>query len=458
MMNRKFVKLLVVTGLFMICSSSFWVKNYEEAPRSIIKSPEGLQASWTRDMCQGDASYTHEWARNGDSISYDFSTFPSAIMQGWAMTKNQFEDFKSSWEPVGVLLAESTSGSGTFSPSHEADWYIVFIKLDSGCTTFTYTIDFSPIIKITHPTSSTQILTESDLQILWDSHGISGGITIDLYKGSSYIATLEGSTSNDGIQYCQIPDTCIDGTNYRIKLTAPSSSETDFSSYFTIIQRKLVVSRPLASYVFVPHATGRIEWHGVGTSSTVNIDLYANSTFLLPIANETQDDDEFFWTVWLGSSYASDSHYQIRIEDAQNHKYFDFRNNFTILSERFLTVLNPLNNSSFNAGSTISVQWENDTPCDDVIIELIRNNNTIKQELVDNIFSYTMKIPSRVEGAKDYQIRITAADNSTLAYSDFFTIIPKLRISGYNITMVISSFFLVSLCFMVRKLKNRFFL
>jgi hypothetical protein len=208
--------------------------------------------------------------------------------------------------------------------------------------------------------------------------------------------------------------------------------------------------------VFVPHATGKIEWHGVGISSKVNIDLYANNSFLLHIVNDTPDDDEFFWTVWLGSNYASDSHYQIRIEDAQNPKYFDFSNNFTILSERFLTVLTPLNNSSFKVGSSISVQWETDTPCDEVIIELIKNNNTLKQVIADNILSYDLVIPSKVGGAKDYQIRITAVDNSTFAYSDYFTIIPKLRVPGYNIVVLILSIFLVSLCFTVRKGKTRY--
>jgi hypothetical protein len=119
-------------------------------------------------------------------------------------------------------------------------------------------------------------------------------------------------------------------------------------------------------------------------------------------------------------------------------------------------VLNPLNNSSFKVGSSISVQWETDTPCDEVIIELIKNNNTLKQVIADNILSYDLVIPSRIGGAKDYQIRITAVDNSTFAYSDYFTIIPKLRVPGYNIAVLLLSIFLVSLCFMVRKGKTRY--
>ena len=410
-----------------------------------------LHNSDTQALYGHSAFGVRGWSRQGDSITFSFDA--SSNIWVYAMDESQWNSFTEQ-NMLGTQLSTGASDSGIFSPQYESRWYIVFFNYHSYSVSVTYDVTFSPIIRITNPTSSTQIFTESELLVLWESYGgITGGITIDLYKGSSFIATLDDSTINDGYQYCQIPETCIDGINYRIRLA--SSSEVDYSDYFTIIQRKLIVSRPLAGAVFVPHTTGRIEWIGTGTSALVNIDLYANNSFLLNIVNETQDDDEFLWTVGLGTNYASDSHYQFRVEDAINPKYFDFGPNFTILSERFLTILNPIYNSSFKAGSSISVQWETDTPCDEVIIELIQNNNTIKQVITDNTLSYDLLIPSRVGGAKDYQIHITAADNSTFACSAFFTIIPRLRVPGYEISIVLVSFALVSLCFFIRKIKVR---
>lgn len=416
-----------------------------------------LKNSWTHTMCENDVAYTSGWAKDGDSISFDFSTSPASTMQGWAMDKKQFNDFLASFNPTGTLIAESMSGAGNFFPQYESEWYIVFIRLYSGCTTFTYRVDYSPCIIITRPTSSIRTFTESNLEVAWESENIAGGITIDLYKGSTYIATLDDLATNDGLEYCQIPEDCADGSDYKVKLTAPSSNEADYSDAFSIIKRKVIVSRPKITHTFIPHTSERIEWYSYGTSSKVRIDLFLNNTQILEIASETEDDQQYLWTVWQGRTYENitSSHYQIRIQDVNNPKYVDFSSNFTITNEKHLIVLSPNSNSTFKAGSTIQVQWETDTPCDEVYIELLRENTIVKAITTGNTRSYNLGIPARLGGNNDYRILITAVDGSTSAYSEYFTIAPKLRIPGYNIPLLYASIVLVSIHIYILKHKRK---
>jgi len=454
---KKSGKRLVILVIFVI---GFYIVNFNLNSNCKTRHffLDELKNSWTHIMCENDVAYTSGWAKNGDSISFDFSTSPASTMQGWAMDKSQFNNFLASSNPTGTLIAESMSGAGNFFPQYESEWYIVFIKLYSGCTTFTYGFDYSPCIIITRPTSSIRTFTESNLEVAWESENIAGGITIDLYKGSTYIATLDDLTPNDGIEYCQIPEDCTDGSDYKVKLTAPSSNEADYSDAFTIIRRKVVVSRPKITHTFIPHTSERIEWYSYGTSSKVRIDLFLNNTQILEIASETEDDQQYLWTVWQGNSYSNitSSHYQIRIQDINNPKYVDFSSNFTITNEKYLTVLSPNINSTFKAGSTMQVQWETDTPCDEVYIELLRGNTTVKKITADNTHSYKMKIPYKLGGSDDYRILIAAVDSSTSGISEYFTIAPKLRIPGNNILFLYISIFLVSICICILKYKRRY--
>lgn len=455
---KKGSRMCIIIGLVMmnsLCVFHYMESRTGEGIRSTT-SINDLTSSDTQNLLPHSMYGIRAWSRLGESISYNFSTSPATTINIWAMDETQW--YNSEPEDMqGTLLLSSESGAGTFFPQYEAKWLIVFHNYHSYSTILTYTVEFSPCIVITNPVQSTTIFTESDLRIEWETVHITGGIIIDLYKGASYLTTLDALTPNDGIEYCQIPEDCIDGSDYRIKLAAPSSGEIDYSDPFSIIRRKIVVSRPKITHTFIPHTTERIEWYSYGTSSKVRIDLFLNNTHILEIANETADDTYHLWTVWQGSSYANitSSHYQIRIQDIINPKYVDFSSNFTITNEKYLTIRSPTSNSSFKAGNTMNLQWETDTPCEEIYIELLRGNTTVKKITVDNINSYKMIIPDKLGGDIDYRILITAVDNSASDISEYFTVSPKLRISGYNnITLLSISIILISICIYVLKFRK----
>ncbi|KKK62742.1 hypothetical protein LCGC14_3001300, partial [marine sediment metagenome] len=95
---------------------------------------------------------------------------------------------------------------------------------------------------------------------------------------------------NNGAEFCQIPENLEDGSDYRIKITGLTSGEYDSSDYFTILKRKIEVYKPYKADILVPHTPYVIDWFSRGVSSKVRIDLYLNSTYLLEITNETDND------------------------------------------------------------------------------------------------------------------------------------------------------------------------
>jgi hypothetical protein len=432
------------------------VKLFPQVPASTSVSQE-VNTLFSADIqtIYGHSAFGgYAWARQGDSITYSYSA--SASIWVYVMDESQWFSFTEE-NMLGTLLSTSPADTGVFYPQYEARWYIVFFNYHSYTVSLDYDLSFSPIILVTNPTSATQILTESALMVTWESYnGISGEITIDLYKGGAHVATLDGLTINDGNEYCTIPETCVDGNDYRIKLTAPSSSEVDYSSYFSITQRKVKLYRPNADSVFVPYSKSRIEWSSIGTSSRVKIDLYVNDSFYLEITNDTENM-LFPWNVWVGDEYAhiTSSNYQIRIQDALNPKYFAISPNFTILSVRSLSILSPTINSTMRAGDTLQVQWESNTPCNEVYISLLRGDVVIKNITTRNTGSYSFTLSPRLGGDNEYKIQITAVDNSTSASSDYFTIIPKLRIPGYNITILFLSIIFIPICLYIKKLRQQ---
>lgn len=180
-----------------------------------------------------------------------------------------------------------------------------------------------------------------------------------------------------------------------MKLIGQSTGEYDFSSYFTIVERKIELSQPRSDDIFIPHTTQIIDWHSIGIGTHVRIDLYLNSTYILEIENNYQypDSKRYYWEVWQGENYSSitDSNYQIRIQDTATPKFYDFSSSFTIVNEKYLKITSPEENSSFRTGSTIDITWETDTPYHTVSIDLMKDGVSVLQIAKDanNIRTFT---------------------------------------------------------------------
>ena len=457
---KKIAKIVIVLSVFMVILTSLMLQFDGDIfePQPVEKSEAKSSDAWS--LCKDDALGIGGWSKQGDSINYNFNTTPSAIIELWALNEGEKNTFESTGSLSGTFLMSSGSGSGVFFPQYESKWYILFIKYTYGCTTVSYSVDFTPSIIVTNPSSSTAVFTESDLLVEWESKSMSELLRIELYKGATFLATLEPSTLNNGAEFCQIPENLEDGADYRIKITGQTSGEYDFSEEFTIYKRQIIVSSPYTTHILIPHTTRVIEWFSRGTSSKVRIDLYLNSTFLLEITNETENDFYFKWNVWQGKNYStiSDSHYQFRIQDYFTPKYFDFSPEFTISNEKFLNILTPVVNSSYNSGQIMNITWETDSSAEYVSINLMRNNATVLQisPSTENTGSYEWQISSNLNSDPNYTLLINATDNSAHAYSEIFTIIAINNIPDYILPLLIIGVILIGLCVFLLIYKKTF--
>ena len=128
-------------------------------------------------------------------------------------------------------------------------------------------------------------------------------MTIELYKGSTRLCTISSSTSNDG-SYSWSVDDCDGGTgdDYRIKVTSTSSSDYDYSGYFTIVAHQCLMSvtSPVSGTTWTEGDSRTITW---GTSmsgicgSYVSLELYKMSSRQCTITSSTSEDGSYTWTV-----------------------------------------------------------------------------------------------------------------------------------------------------------------
>ncbi|KKN02226.1 hypothetical protein LCGC14_1119880 [marine sediment metagenome] len=455
---KKITKSVIVISVFMLSFISLMLQFDGDISENRPVGKFDVKNSDVWSLCENDALGIGGWSKQGDSIYYNFSTSPSATIEVWALDKGEKNTFESTGTLSGIFLMSSGSGSGVFFPQYESKWYILFIKYTSGCTSVTYTVDFTPAIIVTSPSSSTTVFTESDLLVEWGSKSMSELLKIELFKGTNFQATLETSTLNNGAEFCQIPENLEDGSDYRIKITGLTSGEYDSSDYFTILKRKIEVYKPYKADILVPHTPYIIDWFSRGVSSKVRIDLYFNSTYLLEITNETDNDFYFTWNVWQGENYSTitDSHYQIRVQDRFTPKYFDFSPKFTITSERFLKILTPVVNSSYNSGQIMDITWETDSSAEYVSINLMRDSNTVLQisPSTGNTGSFEWRIPSNLKNYPNYTLYINTTDNSAHAYSERFTIKVINGISGYSLPLIATGIILIGLCIFLRNHKK----
>jgi len=193
----------------------------------------------------------------------------------------------------------------------------------------------------------------------------------------------------------------------------------------------------------------RIEWIGTGIGEDIKIDLFLNSSHILNITSQTNTSLQYFWWyVWQGSNYSklTQSTYQIRIQDTNNPKYTMFSSNFTITNEKRLSVITPLRNTPYKAGSTMNIVWATDSPFDTVLIELKKEIILIQKiATVINTDSFNWTIPSNLKGGTNYYLTIKTTDNGAMGESNLFTIVPVLILMEFQAPLLTTSLILLAI-------------
>jgi formylglycine-generating enzyme required for sulfatase activity len=90
-------------------------------------------------------------------------------------------------------------------------------------------------ITVTAPTAG-QYARGKTMHIGWNAVNVSGNVKIELYQGSTFHSVIEDSiAANYGMESWHIPSDLELRNDYRIKISALSSTEVSYSSYFEVI-------------------------------------------------------------------------------------------------------------------------------------------------------------------------------------------------------------------------------
>jgi archaellum component FlaF (FlaF/FlaG flagellin family) len=285
---------------------------------------------------------------------------------------------------------------------------------------------------VTSPTLIDRYLKGNTFTVGWS--WFSGTyVKIELYQGNTCISELAASAANSGFWIGTFPDDLSDGT-YRIKVTSTSdSSQSAYSSGFTIgndpasdpyVGTPSVIS-PIATDIWLPGETYTISWSGF-SASHVNIclDNYYMSRFLLSISNAVVNNGSYSWTVPNNLSYST--YYRIVIR-TNNYSQKTYSHQFTIGSnpEGPPRVISPTATDTWLPGETYTISWSGFVGSHVIIHLNDRNFNFSTLHISDSAInngSYSWTVPNNLSYSPSCQIFIYATDNSHDARSLLFTI------------------------------------
>ncbi|TKJ22475.1 MAG: hypothetical protein CEE43_06170 [Promethearchaeota archaeon Loki_b32] len=463
--SRKFFILILFAGFSLITIA----QNFNNNNSTNLVNFDKLRSSPSQGLDHDDHAELHGYA--DQYVTWSFSTFPSQIINVWALDAFQYSLWIAGQSATGHLLSTDSSDSGTFNVPEGNTWYIVFWNDEVGSqnTLVTYNANFvgdsrPPAINVIAPSSSSSYQTGSSQTIRWSTQGSVGNLKIELYKGSSLYTTIHSSTSNDGQETWIVPGNCPEASDYRIKITETSDPNIyDYSSYFTIIEVKsITILEPTNTSMVVPKTTHTILWESTGSINDVKIELYKGTELLKELSSKTENDGSFSWVPhyyekngYMWNIIPQGTDYRIKIRDVYSTKY-SFSEYFEITNVKSLTILEPSSSLSYKHGEIMTIKWETDTLCETLEIKVYHKpqgssdaDKVLTIPSVPNIGYYKWTIPMDLPHG-EYYLVIEATDKSVHEFSEHFTIGSSSSI-GYNLTFVIIVISVISIIVIIKK-------
>ena len=244
---------------------------------------------------------------------------------------------------------------GSSSSYRLRDW---LDPTNSGATTLDGTYDgaVEPVITITDPNGGEDWEVGATHPITWTSYNTGSYVNIQLYKNSSFYATITTSTPNDGSYSWTISDSYDLSSYYKIKISDTANSATyDYSnSDFTLsAPPSITVTAPNGGESWEIGSSHNISWTSVNIGGGVTIQLYQGTSYYATIASNTTNDGSYPWSI--PSEYGETDNYRIKILDAGNSSIYDYSNSY------FSLTLLPVASISINPNSFLQSLSTNET-------------------------------------------------------------------------------------------------
>ncbi len=314
-------------------------------------------------------------------------------------------------------------------------------------------------ITITSPISSSNWQEINTYTITWTSVGTITDVIIQLYKGDTFVEDITYTyTNNDGNYNFYVSSSeNYDGTDYQIKIIDYDNSNVFvYSDYFSINVHSgtITVTSPTSSTSWKPGSLYSITWTSTGTISDVDIDFYKGTTQKYYL-DEYSNAGTYYWT--LPTDIVQGTDWRILISNSDNSAQYDWSDYFKISEGGTITITNPTSSSTWRPSSTYDITWTSTGLIDSVEIDIYKENVlTYFYSAETDDGSFTWEIPTDIEQGSDWQIKISNSDYSDQNdWSGEFQIAKKEdAIHGYNISIILSIPFIISVIMIRRRMKS----
>jgi len=410
-------------------------------PFLTIISPDSL-SEW-----ETGASYSIYWTFRGSFANVKIELYKEGGFE-MEISGNTPNDGEYYWT-IPLTLVDSTQYQIKISDASDPSLFD-----DS----YNFEIYTPKTITITNPSSSSSWATGSSYLIEWFWTGSILNVKIELFKSGSLERVIVASAANDGSYEWMVPTDLADSTQYQIKINdALDPSIFDDSVEFEIFTPFLTVISPDSSCHWEASVSYSIYWTSKGDIDTVKIELYKEGGFEMEISESTPNDGEFYWTI--PSELADSTKYQIKIIDVSDPSIFDDSGEFEINTPKTITIISPMDSSSWKTGTSYYIYWTSTGSISQVKIELYKDS-VFEMEIsasTPNDGEYYWLIPSGLFDSVLYQIRVNdVSDPSIFDNSDSFEIDSNLEepiIPGYEVMILFVSIIAVSIVLIKNRLR-----
>jgi len=295
----------------------------------------------------------------------------------------------------------------------------------------------SPII-ITYPDKNSVWEESLEYEITWTSYLNISHVDIEFYKGN-ILNYGEYGLENNGTFLWTVPEGVSIGSDWKIKISNSSDPLIYAMSEFFEIVTAIVVLTPKSTSKWYTGRRYEITWSSTGNISFVNIEFRKGGILQFPLGfplNNTPNNKSY--SLDINHDVLSGTDWTVRVVDSNKTSIYGESDNFEISNEKSIIITNPTLTTSWERGTDQYIRWFSTGNISYVDIEFFLGGSP--KYLIsgtENDGAKFWEIPLEEDPGDDWEISITASDNSSIfAWSGLFEIYEReiLEISTPHVT------------------------
>ena len=273
----------------------------------------------------------------------------------------------------------------------------------------------------------------SAASIRWSASGTcSDRVDIDLLRSGEWVMGIATNQLNNGSATWMVSSSLRSALDYQVKVRDRDDGSFGVSREFTISNAAYCgyrVTQPAEGDTWYRGTSHTVRWNRAGTcSSPVDLHLMRQGIEVAVIADATGDDGSFTWTVPEDAALGGD--YGIRVRDSSDWNSYDTSDLFTIAEEPQCSyqVDEPAAGATWRMGETHDILWSSSEGCGaSVDLDLLLAGEEVAAIVADleDEGTYSWTVPSDLEAADAYQLRVAAAADPAT-----FDVSPQFRIEA----------------------------